>query len=269
MKLKALLSEITSDEMKKIGYKLIPFDDSKADLFVDWISNFNTTGKAPRGFKDLFDRIKYLKDSVKFYKDYNKLPQPVYATFYYWKEKDIDSIVDNIFSKKDAANTVSELKLKSATFVNESLMAEKRFKETANIIDNLLSRLSGFHKKALVGDLVVRFVKADKLRAKAAYKSQLDEIWISETYTREVNSTKYASLPYIIIHELGHRFEYKVKVPSWFVYSQWATTKYSTADTMHDGEQFAEVFALSFFGTQEFPNLADKVNLFIDKMKGN
>lgn len=269
MKLKSLLIEITSDEMKKLGYKLIPFDNSKVDLFVDWISNFDTTGKAPSGYKDLFDKIKHLKDTVQYYKEYKMVPQPVKAIFSYWKEEDIDTIVDNIFSKKNAGEKVSEIKLGSMTFINESLMAEKRFKESTNIIYKLLSSLSGFHKKALVGSLTVRFVKANKLRAKAAYKSELDEIWISETYSREVNSTKYASLPYIIIHELGHRFESKVGVPKWFVYSQWATTKYSTADTMHSGEQFAEVFALSFFGTQEFPNLSDKVDSFTDKMKGN
>jgi hypothetical protein len=266
MKLKPLLNEITSDEMKKMGYKLIPFDNSKADLFVDWISNFDTTGKSPTGYKDLFDKIKYLKSYVDYIKDFKMVPQPVGATFSYWNQGDIDTIVDKIFSKKNTEKTTSTIKIGNITYINESLMSGDRFKKTTSAIDTLLSSMTGFHKKALTGGFTIRVVPSKKLRAKASYHSDSDEVWVSETYTREIGTTKYASLLYIIIHELGHRYEYKVGVPSWFVYDKWATTKYSKVDTMHQGEQFAECFALSFFGTSEFPALEGIVDSFSKKM---
>lgn len=55
---------------------------------------------------------------------------------------------------------------------------------------------------------------------------------------RELGS--YGSVDYILIHELGHRYERKNHVPEDFDQTEWWSTRYSTME----GESFAELFAM-------------------------
>jgi hypothetical protein len=58
----------------------------------------------------------------------------------------------------------------------------------------------------------------------------------------------YGAFDYIIIHELGHRYERKRGLPVDFDQAEWWTTKYSQTEGMGGSESFAELFALSNFG---------------------
>ena len=73
----------------------------------------------------------------------------------------------------------------------------------------------------------------------------------------------YGSLDYILIHELGHRYEEKFGSDPMF--NRWYTTRYS----YNDGEAFAELFALGHFGITKVrsDDFGERLKNFENKMK--
>jgi hypothetical protein len=138
-----------------------------------------------------------------------------------------------------------------------------------DVITKLLNRLLGEYKKALVGGIKIVFKSASDTKAKATYKSELDELWIrnSPDTLKLFDKEIYGWIPYIIIHELGHRYEHKIDSPKWFN-SSYITSKYSMSAGFADEEKFAECFAISFFGDSISPDYP-KWESVINKFKGN
>jgi hypothetical protein len=258
---KIIQENVDVDYMKRMGISFLKFKPDQINDFVRWISIFPKSGKAPNGLSKEFEFIKFLKKQSDAYQEYNMISQNIANTFSHWDESDINRIVDGFFKTKNSK--IENLTIGNLTFINDSLMAESRFKLTSKKISEFLDKFTGFHKKALTGKFEIYFKPADALRAKATYKSQLDQIWIKETYAREIDTVAYASLLYIIVHELGHRYEYKHGSPSGFVASKFYTTRYSQTDTMSFGtESFAEIFAISFFGVQKYPQYESQIAQF-------
>lgn len=255
-----LTESVDTDELKRIGKSLLNFTNDKITDFVKWIYQFPSSGKAPAGMKKDFESIKWLKQSADTYKQYNIVPQPIKATFSYWDETDIDRIVDAFFNTK--TERTSNITIGNLFFANDSSMASGRFKETSTKIAKFLQRFDGFHKKALIGNVEIHFKSSDALRSRAQYKSGIDQIWIKESNAREVDTEVYGYLLYILVHELGHRFEDKAKVPSTFRDTDFYTTKYSQTDSMAGSECFAEIFAISFFGESKYPQFTEKIRAF-------
>ncbi len=84
---------------------------------------------------------------------------------------------------------------------------------------------------------------------KGKYKSADDLLLVRTTPAVLKRADGYASLDYILIHELGHRYEHKVRgLPVDFDKPAWWTTRYSRADSMAGSESFAELFAIGHFG---------------------
>ena len=54
----------------------------------------------------------------------------------------------------------------------------------------------------------------------------------------------YGAQDFILVHELGHRYERKRQLPKDFDQPGWKTTRYSSTE----GEAFPELFALGHFG---------------------
>lgn len=260
-----LTESVDTDELKRIGKSLLNFTNDKITDFVKWIDQFPSSGKAPAGMKKDFEDIKWLKKSADTYKEYKIVPQPIGATFSRWDESYIDRLVDAFFNTK--TERTSNITIGNLFFVNESAMASSRFKETSAKIAKFLQRFDGFHKKALVGKLEIYFTSSNAFRAKAIYRSTTDKIMIKESNAREVDTEAYGYLLYILVHELGHRFEFKSKVPLSFRDEDFYTTKYSQTDSMFGSECFAEIFAISFFGESKYPQFAEKIRAFENLMK--
>ena len=114
-------------------------------------------------------------------------------------------------------------------------------------IEKVFSELVGWRKKALSGGVRVIFAGPKDFHGTASgtYRSETDELWIRATPGGKIQraGSGYAGFDYVIVHELGHRYERKHHQPYDFDSSAWHTSRYSRKE----GESFAELFALSNF----------------------
>lgn len=255
-----LKESVDADDMKRIGKSFLNFKDSQINDFVDWINKFPTSGRAPKGKTKEFERIKEFKKYAETYKEYGLIPLSIKSSFSWLNEDYIDTLVDMFFSS--GPERIDSIQMGNYKFVNDSLMSASRFKETSKQIANFLNRFTGFHKKALNGNLEIHFKSSKAMKSKAVYKGEYDQIWIRESNSRDVATDEYASLLYIIVHELAHRVERKFGLPKSFRDEDFYTTRYSRVDSLGGSECFAEIFAISFFGKGKYPQFSDKIDKF-------
>lgn len=226
------------------------------------------SGKAPRGMTKEYEILKSLKNQIdtldKFYDGDISKSSNLISTISYFIEK-LDGKIDLLISKLSSDKEV-ELKLKNATFINESTMSEKNFKEQSKYIDGFLSTLKGFHKKVLK-DLIIVFVKKEQSKASATYKTREDKIFIRPD--KVIKGDAYASFVYVVMHELGHRYLQKNNVKWNYDSVEWITTKYSMTDSFSGEEKFAELFALSHFkySGKPFSDYNEKIKKFESQME--
>lgn len=245
------------EEIKKIGYKLINFQDENIDDLISFLEYFPKSGRAPKGKKKEKESIDFLHRMADMYRDYGVVSHNIHATFSYYNTKEaIDDLVDSFTKNKKTEKIVKG----RITFKNESAMSEKRFIQNANEIFELLKSLKGFHRAAIEKPIIVQFKKASDMKSKAHYNSLEDEIWIKESAKLDQNE-RYGHLQYIIIHELGHRVERTHRLPAGFSDYQNYTTDYSKADSLAGSEAFAELFALSHW-KEKYPQYQKKIEKF-------
>lgn len=237
-------SALDIDKVKQLGRSLIPYDESKFADLEKWLDYFPNSGRAPKGKKREAEHIKSLKDGIKFFKEYNMMPQTVGAIFSYYDADGVSRLVDDFLSTSKKAK-VEKITVGKITFINNSSMAESRFKKTVKAVADLLKRFKGYHKKAIETPLEIHFKYSKEIKSKAVYKGLLDQIWVKES--SKADNELYGHLLYIIVHELGHRYEKIHKLPKGFVDNKFYTTKYSKVDGMGGSEAFAEMFAVSFW----------------------
>lgn len=143
--------------------------------------------------------------------------------------------------------------------------AVDRFNEYIDALEAVFAEVKGWRRKAFDGGLKVALAGPDKFRGTAGgtYKSAEDTMYVRAT-PKVLKRTRgtYGAFDYIIIHELGHRYEYKHRttVDVDFDKSEWVTTPYSRKE----GEAFAELFALSNFGMKG--DWDEKIKKFDDLM---
>jgi len=226
----------------------VTISNNYVKLLRNWLNTLDFKGRSPKGMKKYHEKLNHLAGNlnniVKYYKDdVESNPGSMHnikAIFSYWKEKDIDIINDKFGNKK----TIRELNLTNGIFFNHSIISEKRFKLLSNEINDLFDDLKGFHKTVLKPKLKIYFVKKNKSKATATYKSDKDVIYIRPDRIKAFGDD-YASAKYIILHELGHRYEKYNKIPDNIYTPEFFTTVYSKTSNSWTGEQFAELFALS------------------------
>ncbi len=254
------------EAIKKLGRELQPYDDSKFEKFLQWIAYFPKGGRAPSGGKKLFDNIKFLHRQVDSYREYGLKSDNIANMLGWWAEEgEMDRIADVFFAKKTKAR-VEEIKHKNITFKNRSGMGEATFKKTVKQVANFLDDLKGFHAKTLEKPLEIHFKSAKDIRSKAQYKSLDDVIWIKSG--SRADTELYGHLLYIVLHELGHRYEHQFGLPRDFYERQFYTTKYSHTDGMGGSECFAEIFALSHW-PEKYDEYEAKITRFTDMMKAH
>lgn len=252
-------------------YELLRFNSTDSDYelldaFLDYIKI--NTGKAPSGMSKEWKILKFIAD--RYYMSKNEeLPLPrdwSVAEAFFTRDLDknkLDRLLQ-IGQKKKVITT--QIKGKHADYINESNMAESRFKQSVNEIEHVLNSLSGFHEKAMKRNLTVRFIRKDKMKSKASYKQSQDEIRVRGDYNPK-NDNEYGSVPYLIVHELGHRYLKKIGVDFNHDSVEWITTPYSKVDSMTGEEKFAELFALSHFKYSRFSQYKPTIDKFVNRIK--
>jgi hypothetical protein len=245
-----------------------------ADLAHWFRQNFRVdTAKTPRGQKRLKEEAARFLSVLETYSrsggtTYTKALDGVLNI---WKgiERDLPALVKHFTSEGYASQgkeeALSEIQGQHATYFNRATMSNANFKKYAKRLDQLFGELRGWRKKALRGNLKVVFMGAGAMKSQGKYRESSDEMWVKATpKILQRASRGYASPEYIIIHELGHRYEKFNRPPQDFDRMEWKTTRYS----WNDGESFAELFALGHFDLKG-PWSQDTVHRFEDIMSGH
>jgi len=145
-------------------------------------------------------------------------------------------------------NEPTTIILNNIIYEKRDTSAYKKFKEAANIVDELLNSLKAvgsFHKECLLRNNKFKVVFTSSIKSRALFDYEKDEIRINLRKERNINDDRYGHLKYVIVHEMGHRWSYITKFNDFRtpIY----TTQYSQTDTMTNDEWVAELFALSYF----------------------
>ena len=148
------------------------------------------------------------------------------------------------FSDEGGKIVPNELKIGSNTYLNKAGLDEKTLEKYAHRLNTVIESLRGWRAKALKGGVKVMLVSPRDLATGGKYKVSEDTLMVRATpVILKRDAGTYASFDYIVIHEMGHRYEYKNSVPQDFDNPQWYTSKYS----YKEGETFAELFAIGHY----------------------
>lgn len=154
--------------------------------------------------------------------------------------------VVKLFTSEGGRNVPKEVKVGSNTYLNLSGFTDKQLDGYIKVLEKVFDELNGWRKKALAGGLKIALAGPKEFHGTASgkYKSAEDTLYVRATpQVLKRGAGTYGSFDYIIVHELGHRYEYKHKVGTNFDKVEWKTSRYSQTE----GEAFAELFAISNF----------------------
>lgn len=168
-------------------------------------------------------------------------------------QHDLDNLVRFFTAEGDVEKgrkeEVVEIKLAHAVYINRAILSEANFRKYAAKIDDVFGRLKGWRAKALKGTVTVVFQAASAMKIQGKYVTAKDEMWVKATpAVMKRGEGSYGSPDYILIHELGHRYERFHGTHFDFDRSEWFTTAYSRKESFGASESFAELFALGHFG---------------------
>lgn len=263
-KMETLISDYQkAQDEGHFGYEL---SKTIGATFAKWFTdNFRVdTRTTPRGGKKLKEEAQRLLYWCKTGGDFPGGPDNLRTEWERFQPL-LPQFMEMFSLEGGGANVPKEMKGTYATYLNDRGISKKRFEEYVKVLEQVFGALRGWRQKALVGDFRVGLAGPDKFRGTSAgrYGSEEDILWIRATpkVMRRSGGT-YASPEYIMIHELGHRYERKNYVKD-FDSSQWWTTNYSRVDGMAGSEAFAELFALGHFGItsergRDFSSVLDK-----------
>lgn len=227
----------------------------KAKDFAAWlVENFHFQGtKTPKGGKDFKESLKRLYWALTAGVRQVEKPEGIR----YWVEREwsalsahLDSMVQ-LLSEEGGKVVPKELRIGSNIYQNVSGFSEAQLTGYAKALEQVFDELKGWRKKALVGGLKVALAGPKDFRGTSGgkYKSEEDVLYVRATpqVLKRTRGT-YAAFDYIIVHELGHRYQKKFNPREDFDRPQWWTSKYSRTEGFGLSEAFAELFAISNFG---------------------
>jgi len=239
-----------------------PMQGAKGNEIAKWLADnfYILSSKTPKGQKALKEEMVklhwWLKSGINMHdmatpereKGVRDTIEGVWGKI----EPQLDSLV-RYFSQEGGKIVPKELVLDGNTFINSVGFDEKKLAMYAGRLDAIFKDLKGWRKGALAGGLKVMLASPADFGGGTAggkYKSDSDTLLVRATPAVLARAGKsYGGFEYIIVHELGHRYDRKHHTPVDFDRPEWVTTPYSAKDSLGGlSEQFAELFALTNFG---------------------
>lgn len=233
-----------------------PLEPKAGKDLAAWMeANFHFQGsKTPRGGKVLKDALRKLHWWLNV-----GLGQSMYATnpdaLRTTLEESWDKLrphltdIVKLFSEEGGKVVPKEIKVGENTYLNLSGFSEDQLTMYVTSLEQVFDELKGWRRKALAGGLKIAIAGPREFHGTASgkYKSQEDTLFVRAT-PNILKRTRgsYGAFDYIIVHEVGHRYELRRRPDIDFDRQEWATSKYSR----NEGEAFAELFAISNFGIQ-------------------
>lgn len=228
-----------------------PLDVSEGRRLGAWLEeNFHFQGaKTPRGGKSLkgaLQKLHWWLFGIGMNRDDPESARPTLEDAWSDVQSHLGEIV-KLFSDEGGVKVPKQVTVGPNTYRNLSGFTEKQLQGYIKALEQVFSELKGWHKRALVGGLYVALAGPSEFRGTTSgkYKFSADTLYVRAT-PKILHRTRgtYAAFDYIIIHELGHRYQAKYRVSQDFDRPEWWTSRYSR----NEGESFAELFALSNFG---------------------
>ena len=228
-----------------------PLSASKGKEIGAWLeANFNfNIAKTPKGGKALKDELGRLSWWLKYGIGQQQNPEVARATIdASWGKirSNLDALV-NLFSEEGSRVVPREKRVGSNLYMNLSGLPEETLDKYVVALEQVFDELKGWRKKALAGGLKVAFAGPTHFRGTSAgkYKSEDDILYVRATpkILKRTRGT-YGAFDYIIVHELGHRYDHKRHPGIDFDRAEWYSSPYSRNG---GGEPFAELFAISNF----------------------
>jgi hypothetical protein len=224
--------------------------------FRKWVTNNFNWSRAPREAKNAKERLDHFWRSLESFERGGFIP----GAFAMMKggrvwdqEKEMIPTWVRFFSTEGTGKTVTRERVVGAnTYINLVGASDKSLDGMISTIEEAFHSLKGWRRQALIGGVTTVFAGPKDFRGTSSgrYNVQHDRLWIRATAGGRIDKAGdgYGSLRYVIVHELGHRYEHKKGVPYDFQRPEWYTTRYSTAEGMSGAsEAFAELFAISNF----------------------
>lgn len=222
---------------------------AKANDVSRWMrDNMTIFGRAPAQAKNIKGQMEKLAELLSNVPEWGaQLEEPLLKHAWHQIVRHLPEV--EMLARSGGA-TATEVRVGEHTFLNEAGLSADSFKKYIAAMTTLFDQLEGWRRGALKGGVVVVFAGPKSFRGTSAgkYQSEHDRLLVRATpAVLKRGSGTYGAPDYIIVHELGHRFERKHRLPTDFDKVEWLTTAYS----QKEGEAFAELFALGHFGMTE------------------
>lgn len=246
------------DLQHRMNDLLQDFDAGKAKDLGEWLDvNFRVNSpKTPKGGKELKDRLQRLvwvlryraSQSVGDPADVAKKVRAEVESDWRLIEPQLPQLVAG-FTDEGGKVVPKSITIGSATYVNEVGVDAASVEKYATRLDAIFRSITGWRSKAMKGGLKVVLASPRNFRGTAAgnYRQSEDALYVRATPNILKRGAGYASFEYVIVHELGHRYERLNSLPEDFDKPQWWTTRYSRTEGLGGSEGFAELFALGHF----------------------
>lgn len=244
-----------------------PFKNNLED-FIAWFKTLQIPKRKPRNIpKTEHDAVVSFEKSLSEYETNKRFGNSsFYETVLKTKMSQFrlpQESYENVYGDSSEEKTI---KGKYAVYIHDDVGSYVNFKKNIEKLEKFFSSLKSFHKKALK-NLTVRFVSAQDQRSAGKYLSGKKIMQVNPQSKKVAKKDDaYASLVYIVLHELGHKY-LEENPQKWNINSGvLTTTKYSKVDSWNEEERFAELFALSHW-KNKYPEYKEQINKFETNIK--
>lgn len=223
------------------------YDVEEAKKLAVWLNdNFRfKSPKTPRGQKQLKEQMDKLWWSLA----HGGLVHRSSVQFTWDEIKPKVSDLVKYFSNEGMAVVSDKIEMGGNTYFNRAGLDNATLEKFAKRLEALFSTVTGWRSKALRGGLKVAFASPRDFRGTASgkYRQSEDTLYVRTTPAILKRGEGYGSLDYILIHELGHRYQALNPLPIDFDRPEWWTSKYSQTESLAGSEAFAELFAIGHY----------------------
>ncbi len=223
------------------------YDVEEAKKIAAWLNDtfrFKSP-KTPRGQKQLKEQMDKLWWSLA----HGGLVHRSSVQFTWDEVKPKVADLVRYFSNEGMTVVSDKIEMGGNTYFNRAGLDNATLEKYAKRLEALFNTVTGWRAKAFVGGLKVAFASPRDFRGTASgkYRQSEDMLYVRTTPAVLKRGDGYGSFDYVLIHELGHRYDAKNPPPVDFDRPEWWTSKYSQTDSLAGSESFAELFAIGHY----------------------